>query len=145
MTRRMIDSSFKDFDLVVVPTTRESPPKINESLAHELTAATGGAMARPTKIYDFFEGSSGCSNTSPFDSFGIPAISLPCGFTSTGMPIGLMIAGPHFSEGKVLALAYAYQQATDWHKRQPQLSADTAVPPIVEGKPPSEAKSKESE
>jgi aspartyl-tRNA(Asn)/glutamyl-tRNA(Gln) amidotransferase subunit A len=46
-----------------------------------------------------------------------------------------MIAGPHFTEGKVLALAYAYQQATDWHKRQPPLSPETAVPPIIEGKP----------
>jgi aspartyl-tRNA(Asn)/glutamyl-tRNA(Gln) amidotransferase subunit A len=140
-TRRVIDTSFKDFDLVVVPTTRESPPKINESLAHELTTATGGGMGRPTKIYDFFDGSSGCTNTSPFDAYGIPAISLPCGFTTDGMPIGLMIAGPHFSEGKVLALAYAYQQATDWHKRRPtELRADTAVPPIVEQKPPAEAK-----
>jgi aspartyl-tRNA(Asn)/glutamyl-tRNA(Gln) amidotransferase subunit A len=138
-TRRMIDSAFKDFDLVVVPTTRESPPKINESLAHELTAASGGPTARPTKIYDFFDSSSGCTNTSPFDAYGIPAISLPCGFTHDGMPIGLMIAGPHFSEGKVLALAYAYQQATDWHKRRPQLSADTPVPPIEE-KPAAEAK-----
>lgn len=135
-TRRMIDSSFKDFDLVVVPTTRESPPKINESLAHELTVATSGATARPTKIYDFFDGSSGCTNTSPFDAYGIPAISLPCGFTKDGMPIGLMIAGPHFSEGKVLALAYAYQQATDWHNKRPELRADTTVPQIVEGKPP---------
>jgi aspartyl-tRNA(Asn)/glutamyl-tRNA(Gln) amidotransferase subunit A len=58
----------------------------------------------------------------------------------------LMIAGPHFTEGKVLALAYAYQQATDWHKRQPPLTADTVVPPIIEGKPdgkPGEAKGAE--
>ncbi len=60
------------------------------------------------------------------------------------MPIGLMIAGPHFAEGKVLALAYAYQQATDWHKRRPPLTAETPVPPIIEGKPdakPGEPKS----
>jgi aspartyl-tRNA(Asn)/glutamyl-tRNA(Gln) amidotransferase subunit A len=58
-----------------------------------------------------------------------------------------MIAGPHFTEGKVLALAYAYQQATDWHKRQPPLSPETAVPPIIEGKPedkPKDAKAPES-
>jgi aspartyl-tRNA(Asn)/glutamyl-tRNA(Gln) amidotransferase subunit A len=51
------------------------------------------------------------------------------------MPIGLMIAGPHFAEGKVLALAYAYQQATDWHKRKPLLTPSTPVPPIVEVEP----------
>jgi aspartyl-tRNA(Asn)/glutamyl-tRNA(Gln) amidotransferase subunit A len=43
-----------------------------------------------------------------------------------------MICGPHFSEGKVLALAYAYQQATDWHKRRPPLTPDTPVPELVE-------------
>jgi aspartyl-tRNA(Asn)/glutamyl-tRNA(Gln) amidotransferase subunit A len=47
----------------------------------------------------------------------------------------MMIAAPHFQEAKVLALAYAYQQATDWHKQRPTLTADTPVPPIVEGKP----------
>lgn len=140
-TRRMIDASFKDFDLVVVPTTRESPPKINDSLAHEMANASapgagGGAFGRAsTKVYDFFESSGGCANTSPFDAYGIPAISLPCGFTKNGLPIGLMIAGPHFSEGKVLALAYAYQQATDWHLKRPPLTPDTPVPPIIEGKP----------
>jgi aspartyl-tRNA(Asn)/glutamyl-tRNA(Gln) amidotransferase subunit A len=144
-TRRMIDASFKDFDLVVVPTTRESPPKINDSLAKEMTnAASGGGGAggaRPaTKVYDFFESSGGCANTAPFDSYGIPAISLPCGFTKSGLPIGLMIAGPHFSEGKVLALAYAYQQATSWHTMKPPLTADSPVPPIIEGKPATEAK-----
>jgi len=140
-TRRMIDASFKDFDLVVVPSTRQLAPKINDSLAREL--AGGGAAGggeKPTKVYDWFDGTTACSNTSPFDAYGVPAISLPCGFTADGMPIGLMISGPHFSEGKLLALAYAYQQATDWHTKRPPLTAEMVVPPIVEGKPPGEAK-----
>ena len=136
-TRRQIDARFKDFDLVVVPTTRLNPPKINDSLAREAT----GAANRETKIYDWFASSGGCANTAPFDAFGVPAISLPCGFTKDGLPIGLMIAGPHFSEGKVLALAYAYQQATDWHLKKPPLTPATAVPPIVEGKPPAKTES----
>lgn len=146
-TRRMIDAAFKDFDLVVVPTTREAPPKINDSLTKEMAnAAAGGGGggaggARPaTKVYDFFESSGGCANTSPFDAYGVPAISLPCGFTKSGLPIGLMIAGPHFSEGKVLALAYAYQQATSWHTMRPPLTAESPVPPIIEGKPTPEPK-----
>jgi len=136
-TRRMIDAAFTNFDLVVVPTTRETAPKINDSLAKEMASASSpsGAAGAATKVYDFFQSTGGCANTSPFDAYGIPAISIPCGFTSTGMPIGLMIAGPHFAEGKVLALAYAYQQATSWHTKRPPLTADTAVPPIVEGKP----------
>ncbi len=125
--RRTIDASFKDFDLVIVPTVRYLPPKINASLAQEMAG-----NARKMKVYEFFEGSSPCGNTSPFDGYGIPAISIPCGFSKSGMPIGLMIAGPHFSESKVLALAYAFQQATDWHKRRPALTPNTPVPPITE-------------
>src|SRR6266567_2173856 len=52
-------------------------------------------------------------NTGQFNVYGIPAISVPCGFTSSGLPVGLMIAGPRFSEGKVLALARAFEEATD--------------------------------
>jgi aspartyl-tRNA(Asn)/glutamyl-tRNA(Gln) amidotransferase subunit A len=91
-------------------------------------------------VYDWFSNSSACSNTSPFDVYGIPALSLTCGFTKSGMPIGMMIAAPHFKEGTVLALAYAYQQATEWHKRTPTLTPDMVVPPILEGKPPVEDK-----
>ena len=135
-TRRLIDSHFTDFDLVVVPTTRLNPAKINESLAREAKSATSNTPGGDdNKVYDWFAPGGGCMNTSPFDAYGIPAITLPCGFTSNGLPIGLMIAGPHFAEGKVLALAYAYQQATDWHKRRPPLTPDTPVPPIIEGKP----------
>jgi len=135
LTRRMIDKSFTNFDLVVVPTTRLQAPKINDSLKEEMKSASTPGSGGSGKIYDWFASGGGCFNTQPFDAYGIPAISLPCGFTAAGMPIGLMIAGPHFTEGKVLALAYAYQQATDWHKRKPVLTADMVVPPIVEGKP----------
>jgi aspartyl-tRNA(Asn)/glutamyl-tRNA(Gln) amidotransferase subunit A len=128
--RRTIDGVFKEFDVVVVPTIRNMPPKINESLALE----SAGTEANK-KIYDWFNGTSACSNTAPFDVYGVPAISLPCGFSKSGLPIGMMIAAPHFQEGRLLALAYAYQQATDWHKRTPALTADMPVPPIVEGKP----------
>ena len=69
-------------------------------------------------------------NPGAFNNYGIPAISVPCGFTSTGLPVGLMIAGPRFSEGRVLALAQAYERATEWHTRRPALSPDTPVPPL---------------
>jgi aspartyl-tRNA(Asn)/glutamyl-tRNA(Gln) amidotransferase subunit A len=133
--RRTIDAVFTDFDVVIVPTIRNMPPKINDSLARE---SSGGENNH--KIYDWFEGGSACSNTSPFDVYGIPAITVPCGFSKSGLPIGMMIAAPHFQEGRVLALAYAYQQATEWHKRTPLLTADMPVPPILEGKPPTEDK-----
>ncbi len=59
------------------------------------------------------------SNTSAFNRFGTPAISIPCGFSADSLPIGLQIAGPAFGEPRVLAAAYAYQRATDWHLRHP--------------------------
>jgi aspartyl-tRNA(Asn)/glutamyl-tRNA(Gln) amidotransferase subunit A len=62
-------------------------------------------------------------NTSPFNVNGWPAISLPCGFTSKGLPMGLQIIGPNGGETVVFQLAYAYEQATEWHKRRPPLSA----------------------
>ncbi len=60
-------------------------------------------------------------NTQPFDIFGIPTISVPCGFSGNGLPIGLSISGPALGEPAVLALAHAYEQATEWHRRMPPL------------------------
>jgi aspartyl-tRNA(Asn)/glutamyl-tRNA(Gln) amidotransferase subunit A len=58
-------------------------------------------------------------NTQPFDIFGLPTISIPCGFSRTGLPIGLQISGPRLGESHVLALAHAFEQATEWHRRAP--------------------------
>lgn len=60
--------------------------------------------------------------TGPFNSTGLPALSLPCGFTRAGLPIGLQIAGRPFDEATVLRAGFAYEQATDWHERKPELS-----------------------
>jgi aspartyl-tRNA(Asn)/glutamyl-tRNA(Gln) amidotransferase subunit A len=57
--------------------------------------------------------------TMPFNLAGLPAVSLPCGFTTDGLPIGLQIAGKPFEEATVLRVAHAYQQLTDWHRREP--------------------------
>ena len=100
-----------------LPTWRVMQPTINEALEREENEA------EPTEP-------SVTSNCSPFNSFGLPAASIPCGFSADGLPIGLMIAGPRFSEGRVLALANAYEKATEWHTRRPALSLDMPVPPI---------------
>lgn len=60
---------------------------------------------------------------SPFNSAGVPALTIPCGFDSRGLPIGLQLAGRQWEEGTVLAVAHAYQQETDWHTRRPRLEA----------------------
>ena len=54
-----------------------------------------------------------------FDVYGLPAITLPCGFTGAGLPIGLQISAAPFAETAMLALAHAYQQAAGWHTRHP--------------------------
>lgn len=115
--RRKVDDAFRDFDLVVLPTQRILPPTLNELIGRVNDAKT--ANPRVT------------SNCTPFNILGLPAISIPCGFSKGGLPIGLMIAGPHFSEGKVLALAKAYEQATAWHKQLPPLSPETPVPAVT--------------
>ena len=60
-------------------------------------------------------------NTLPFNVLGVPTISVPCGFTRSGLPIGLQISAPRLEEARVFALAAAYQQATAWHRREPAL------------------------
>jgi len=116
LLRRTIDDSFSDFDLVVLPTRRHTPRLIEAAIKREDDEKPKNPEME---------------NTQPFDYYGIPAISIPCGFTAEGLPIGLTIAGPHFAEGKVLALARAYQRATEWHNRQPPIKPDTAVPKLA--------------
>lgn len=116
LLRRTIDESFRDFDLVALPTRRRTPRTVEAAIKREETD-----VPRNPEL----------ENTGAFNIYGIPAISIPCGFTAGGLPVGLMIAGPRFSEGKVLALAHAFEQATEWHTRKPPLRPDTPVPPLA--------------
>ena len=59
--------------------------------------------------------------TNPFNLTGLPAISVPCGFTSFNLPVGLQIVTRPFEEATAFRVAYAYEQATDWHSRRPKL------------------------
>jgi aspartyl-tRNA(Asn)/glutamyl-tRNA(Gln) amidotransferase subunit A len=58
-------------------------------------------------------------NTAPFNVYGLPTISIPCGFTSEGLPVGLQLTGPPWAEALVLHVARAYEQATAWQMRPP--------------------------
>jgi len=113
--RRTIDEAFRDVDLVVLPTRRRTPRTVEAAIKREETD-----VPRNPEL----------ENTGAFNAYGIPAVSVPCGFTSGGLPVGLMIAGPRFSEGNVLALAHAFERATDWHTRKPPIRPDTPVPPL---------------
>jgi aspartyl-tRNA(Asn)/glutamyl-tRNA(Gln) amidotransferase subunit A len=59
------------------------------------------------------------SNMPPFNITGSPTLALPCGFSSSGLPISLQLAGRPFEEGTVLRVGHAYEQATPWHTRRP--------------------------
>lgn len=111
--RRTIDRAFADVDLVVLPARRVLAPRLADFAKN---------------LYDSTPKDPSIANFDAFNVYGIPAVSVPCGFSKGGLPIGLMIAGPHFSEGKVLALANAYEQATAWHRRLPPLAPDSTVP-----------------
>jgi len=116
LLRRTVDDAFRDVDVVVLPTRRHTPRTVDAAIKREETD-----VPRNPEL----------ENTGAFNVFGIPAVSVPCGFTSSGLPVGLMIAGPRFSEGKVLALAQAFEQATDFHKKLPPIRPDTPVPPLA--------------
>ena len=101
--RRRIRSVFADLDVVVMPTMPMPAPKISDLRADP-------DALRPAELKLL-------RNTRPFNVWGLPAISVPCGFTQGGLPIGLQIAGPPWREDLVLQLAHAYEQATAWHGR----------------------------
>ena len=103
--RRNFGRAFESVDAMVTPTTPVSPPTIAEVISNS------------TKAVEFTV--INIRNTSPFDVYGVPTISIPCGFTAAGLPIGLQISGPHGAEATVLRIAHAYEQATEWHKRRP--------------------------
>ena len=100
-----IEKVFEEVDVLVTPTVPIPPPTIAE-----LKQNPDQLRERELILL---------RNTRPFNVWGLPAISIPCGFTESGLPIGLQIAGPHWQEAKVLQLAEAYEKATAWHKRKP--------------------------
>jgi aspartyl-tRNA(Asn)/glutamyl-tRNA(Gln) amidotransferase subunit A len=111
-SRRTIADTFANVDLLVTPATPAPAPLISELKANP-------DALRPAELKLL-------RNTRPFNVWGLPAISVPCGFTKNGLPIGLQIAGPHWREDLVLRFAHAYEQATEWHKvRIPARQAGT--------------------
>jgi aspartyl-tRNA(Asn)/glutamyl-tRNA(Gln) amidotransferase subunit A len=105
IARNLADRFFADVDLIVTPTCMVLPDTIENVL-------TGASLPSDLPLL---------RNTLPCNVLGIPAISVPCGFSASGLPIGLMISGPPMGEGQVLALAHAYQLATGWSARRPPI------------------------
>jgi aspartyl-tRNA(Asn)/glutamyl-tRNA(Gln) amidotransferase subunit A len=101
---------FEEVDLVLTPTTVVAagliPEDAEEGSFRELNGFPSSLLGR---------------NTRPFNYTGAPAISLPCGFTTAGLPIGLQLTARWWAEGTLLRAAHAYQQVTDWHRVRPPL------------------------
>ena len=112
LARRDIAKVFASIDVLVMPTTTGVTSLIP---GQAVPPAGGGAPAGGAPG----GGPAGFRNTSYFSYYGLPAISVPCGFTAAGLPIGLQISGGPFGEPQVLALAHAYEQATEFHTRRP--------------------------
>jgi aspartyl-tRNA(Asn)/glutamyl-tRNA(Gln) amidotransferase subunit A len=92
-------AAFRHIDLLVTPTTPGPAPSFATVLDPDFPFAR--------------------SNMAPFNMTGLPALAVPCGFTETGLPLSLQIAGRPYDEATVLRAGHAYEQATDWHRRHP--------------------------
>lgn len=103
LIKRDFDEAFKKVDAILTPTTPTPAFRIGEKVSD------------PLQMYlsDIFTISANLA--------GVPAISIPCGFTSEGLPVGLQIIGKPFDEEMILRIAHAYEQSTDWHKRKPDI------------------------
>lgn len=103
LIKQDFDNVFEDFDCIITPTSPTPAFEIGEK------------MDDPLKMYlsDIYTISANLA--------GIPGISLPCGFTKKGLPIGLQILGKHFDEEMLFRVAYTYEQNTPWHKMKAKL------------------------
>jgi aspartyl-tRNA(Asn)/glutamyl-tRNA(Gln) amidotransferase subunit A len=107
--RRTAPAVFRNTDAVLTPTTPVPPPKASElPSTFDEVIASDAVLGR---------------NTRPFNLLAFPTISIPCGFTDLGLPIGLQLSGAPWQEVPLLKIAHAYEQATNWHTRHPTLMA----------------------
>jgi aspartyl-tRNA(Asn)/glutamyl-tRNA(Gln) amidotransferase subunit A len=104
--RHSVSRFFDSVDLVITPTAPVPPFSIAD-----LTEADSARAKELLMLH----------NTRPFNALALPTISVPCGFTLAGLPIGMQITGPPGGEATVLRLAYAYGKVTEWHNRNPNL------------------------
>jgi aspartyl-tRNA(Asn)/glutamyl-tRNA(Gln) amidotransferase subunit A len=107
LLRQQVLEALESVDVLVMPTSSIPAPLIPER----------AGIGSKQEVLDGYKGRR--SYTSPFNLANTPALSINCGFTSEGLPVGLQIAGRPFDETRLFQVAYAYEQATEWHSRRP--------------------------
>ena len=108
LTREFIAEIFSKVDVLVAPSIPEAAP----SLAHAKSGTTEDVVKRMGRFSRL---------TRPFNALGLPVLSVPCGFSAAGLPIGIQLVGRPFDEATTLSLGQAYEQATGWSERRPKL------------------------
>ena len=106
--RRRAQAALQNVDALLTPTTPFPALAVDEADREEDYGRINGLCLR---------------NTSAANLLGMCAVSLPCGFTHSGLPVGLQLMARPFGEARLLRLALAYEQATDWHRRHPDVEA----------------------
>ncbi|HUO62913.1 MAG TPA: amidase [Terriglobales bacterium] len=108
LTRAFIGEVFDEIDVLLTPVIPEPAPAL--------------APLKATPVEEFNIRSGRFSRlTRPFNGYGLPALSVPCGFTTEGLPMAFQAVGRPFDEGLLLRLGHAYQEAAGWHLRRPTL------------------------
>jgi aspartyl-tRNA(Asn)/glutamyl-tRNA(Gln) amidotransferase subunit A len=100
LIKRDFEEAFKVCDAILTPTSPTCAFKIGEKVDNPLQMYLSDIFTISTNLA------------------GIPGISVPCGFSKEGLPIGLQILGKHFDESTLFKVAYAFEQATEWHKKK---------------------------
>ncbi|HLR64361.1 MAG TPA: Asp-tRNA(Asn)/Glu-tRNA(Gln) amidotransferase subunit GatA [Pseudogracilibacillus sp.] len=103
LIKQDFENAFEKYDVIIGPTTPTTAFKFGEKTDDPLAMYANDVLTVPVNLA------------------GVPAMSVPCGFSSEGLPIGLQIIGKHFDEETVYRAAHAYEQATDHHTKRPQL------------------------
>jgi aspartyl-tRNA(Asn)/glutamyl-tRNA(Gln) amidotransferase subunit A len=99
-SKRQMERFFHHYDVLILPSTPVPAPFLDGT----------DAIKQSRSLTRF---------TAPFNLTGLPAISIPAGFNSEGLPVGLQIVTQAWAEKKLLRVAHAFEQATEWHKSKP--------------------------
>ncbi len=106
LAQSAVEEFMRSFDVLITPTVPYTAALLGQSMVRLGSVEIEASAARTRNLF-------------PFNVLGLPAMSVPCGFDSRGLPVGLQIVGRAFEDSTVLRIGHAYQMNTDWHRRTP--------------------------